>query len=72
MGRLQANRPFLDVPLANAHAYSHSRNLSAVSPLYLTSRDESTRVQLQKERLKREHAIIVSHRIPGFKTSAGM
>ena len=78
MGRLHHNRHFLDIPLANGNVTSaHSRNLSsvaAVTPLHLTSsREDSTRVQLQKQRLKEEHhAVIVSPTIPGFKTSAGM
>ena len=79
MGRFNhPNRHFLDIPLANgygapASASSHSRSLSAVAPLHLTSREESTRVQLQKQRLREQHhAVVVSQRIPGFKTSAGM
>ena len=72
MGRLQPKH-FLDIQLANGHAPSHSRTLPSVPALYLTSREESTRVQLQKQRLSEQHhAIVVSQNIPGFRTSAGM
>lgn len=69
MGRLQPNgRQFLDIP--------HSVTSSSGAPLLhltTTAREESTRVQLHKQRLKEEHhAVIVSQKIPGFKTSAGM
>ena len=73
MGRLHTNRHFLDIQLANGHLPAHSRSLSTVAPLFLTSREESTRVQLQKQRLtEQHHAVVVSQKIPGFKTSAGM
>ena len=46
-----------------------------ISPLRLTPRDESTRVQLQKQRLQEQQraasAALVSRNIPGFRTSAG-
>ena len=84
MGRLHhasARQHFLDLPLANAYTHTvssthpHSvseRSLPSVTPLYLTSQEESTRVQLQKQRLREQHhAIVVSQRIPGLKTSAG-
>jgi hypothetical protein len=77
MGRLHPNRHFLDIPLANGFvpaAPSSRQNFSAaIPPLHLTSREESTRVQLQKQRLSEQHhAVVVSQKIPGFKTSAGM
>ena len=68
MGRLQANgRQFLDIPLANGHA--NSAPLSQLT----TTREEATRKQLQRQRLsEQQHAVVVSQKIPGFKTSAGM
>ncbi len=77
MGRLHPTRHFLDIPLANGfvpYAPSSRQNFSnAVPPLYLNPREESTRVQLQKQRLEEQHhAMVVSQKIPGFKTSAGM
>lgn len=51
------------------------------TPLHLSPppREESTRVQLQKQRLREQqqqqyqqyHAVVVSQRIPGLRTSAG-
>lgn len=72
MGRLHPKGHFLDIPLANGHG--HSRSLSSIAPLQLsTTREESTRVQLQRQRLSEQHhAIVVSQKVPGFKTSAGM
>lgn len=47
--------------------------LSSTTPLRLAPRDEPTRVQLQKQRLREQHAKVpVSAAIPGFKASAGM
>lgn len=74
MGRLRPSSHFLDIPLANGFAPPpSSRHVSSVPPLHLSSREDSTRVQLQKQRLSEQHhAIVVSQKIPGFKTSAGM
>jgi hypothetical protein len=74
MGRLRPSSHFLDIPLANGFAPPpSSRHVSSVPPLHLSSREDSTRVQLQKQRLsEQQHAIVVSQKIPGFKTSAGM
>ena len=82
MGREKPSNRLLDIPLANGHGRSHSRNLSAAAAapeaLHLTtspssSREESTRVRLQKQRLREQHhAVVIGHRIPGYKTSAGM
>ncbi len=81
MGRLHPARPiFLD--LANVHGYEHGlRNFSSSSvppPLELNpnySREESTRVQVHRQRLREQqhHAVIVaqSQKIPGVRTSAG-
>ena len=84
MGRPNSGngRQFLDIPLANGHARSASTaNLEPSLQLSTTTaaslREESTRVQLQKQRLKEQeqqarHAtVVVSRRIPGYKTSAG-
>lgn len=76
MGRhhLYPRSHFLDIQLANGNGFvSHSQQFPpAISPLRLTPRDDSTRVQLQKQVLKEQHATaIVSKTIPGFKTSAG-
>jgi hypothetical protein len=44
---------------------------STIAPLRLVSREESTRVQLQKQRIKEQHRVqLVGNKIPGFKTSA--
>lgn len=76
MGRLHPKSHFLDIPLANGFAPPSSRHhFAAPPPLHLTSnsREDTTRVQLQKQRLhEQHHAIVVSQKIPGFKTSAGM
>ena len=75
MGR-PANR-FLDVQLANGNGYVHHGYASlhvdsAISPLRLNTRDDSTRVQLQSQRLKEQRtAAVVGSKIPGYKTSAG-
>lgn len=46
--------------------------LSSTTPLRLAPRDEPTRVQLQKQRLREQHVKApVSAAIPGFKASAG-
>lgn len=46
--------------------------LSTTTPLRLAVRDEPTRVQLQKQRLREQHVKApVSAAIPGFKASAG-
>ena len=73
MGRLQPNgRQFLDIPLANGNSATSSSG-GPLLHLNTTAREESTRVQLHKQRLKESHhAVIVSQKIPGFKTSAGM
>jgi hypothetical protein len=87
MGRLHPIRHhFLDVQLANGLPYSSSsytnpsstadgtlRKFSSVPPLNLSgSRGENTRVQLQRQRLReQQHAIVVSQKLPGLKTSAG-
>ncbi|KAK5112604.1 hypothetical protein LTR62_003918 [Meristemomyces frigidus] len=63
------NGTFLSAPPAQQH--QQSVNGSAISPLRLTPRDDSTRVQLQRQRLKDQTAsVIVSKTIPGLKTSA--
>ena len=76
MGRLHPKSHFLDIPLANGFAppsARHNHVVAAQPPLHLTSREDTTRVQLQKQRLhEQHHAIVVRQRIPGFKTSAGM
>jgi len=74
MGRTQFLHPLQHIQLANeSHGYPSTRALSAVPALRLTGRDDSTRVQLQRQRLRDQHATaIVSKNIPGFKTSAGM
>lgn len=47
--------------------------LSSTTPLRLAPKDEPTRIQLQKQRLREQHVRApVSAAIPGFKTSAGM
>jgi hypothetical protein len=64
----------LDVQLANGNGHvSATKALRPdISPLRLTPREETTRVQLQRQRLKEQHrGAIVSKTIPGFKTSAG-
>lgn len=72
MGRLHYDHAFFDFQ-PNGSAPFYSANLSSIPPLHLISREESTRVQLQKQRLSEQHhAVIVSQKIPGFKTSAGM
>lgn len=43
----------------------------AISSLRLTTPDEATRARLQQQRV-REHRRVVSDKIPGLKTSAGM
>lgn len=84
---------FLNLPLAKpghvrpAATTSSSTFYSAFSrhPLRVTttSKEDSTRVQLQEERLREElhlrrqkesphTALVVTQKIPGFKTSAGM
>lgn len=74
---------FLDVTTAatatngsySSSLVEYSRTLSTISPLTLSPpvqpvyREEPTRVQLQRQRLKEQHAN--ASRIPGFKTSAG-
>ena len=76
---------FLDVQVANgcglvppySSSSAHSRTSSqylqpVISPLRLTPQDDTTRVQLQRQRLKEQHAtILVTKNIPGLKTSAG-
>lgn len=69
------SRHFLDIQLANGNGHISPFQLEqpVIPPLRLTPRDDSTRVQLQRQRLKEQHATaIVSKTIPGFKTSAGM
>ncbi|KAK5132425.1 hypothetical protein LTR08_009108 [Meristemomyces frigidus] len=74
---------FLDVQLANGSGLvppcsssSHSRTSSqylppAISPLRLPPVDDSTQVQLQRQRSREQHStVLVSKTIPGFKTSA--
>lgn len=65
---------FLDVQLANGHTNGKPAAFaSSISPLRLSSSDDSTRVQLQKQRLREEHARQrFGDSIPGFKTSAGI
>jgi hypothetical protein len=81
MGRLHpARHHFLDVQLANGYGHFDGlRNFStssSVPSLQLDSKEDSTRVQLQKQKLReqQQHAIIVTQtqKIPGIKTSAGM
>lgn len=78
------NRHLLDVQIVtgNTHGCLSSSSQqqqqrphppAVIEPLRLTPRDETTRVQLQRQRLKEQHATaIVSKTIPGYKTSAGM
>lgn len=76
MGR---SRHFLDIDLANGYANGYSYVAPATRPpavqntasLRVTLREDSTRVQLQKQRVKEQHAaVLVGKNIPGFKTSA--
>jgi len=78
MGRTQfhPNRSsFLDLQVANGDGYFslyHSQQLPAISPLRLEPRDDTPRVQLQRQRWREQHATaVVSKTIPGLKTSAG-
>ncbi|KAK5121821.1 hypothetical protein LTR85_004696 [Meristemomyces frigidus] len=75
MGRhhLYPRSHLLDIQLANGNGFvAHPQQLPpAIPPLRLTPRDDSTRIQLQRQVLKEQHAsAIVSKTIPGFKTSA--
>lgn len=71
----------------DSHSRSHSHNnndlllTSSIEPLRLSlsvPRDDSTRIQLQRQRLRHQNnhhhvtAAFVSNSIPGLKTSAGM
>lgn len=82
MVRLHPNRhDFLDIRLANGFGQSSgglanfSSSSAPVPPLHLTSKEDSTRVQLQKQKLREQHqhAIIVAQtqKIPGVKTTGG-
>lgn len=74
------SRTFLDIEVANGsyggHAKQNSTGCSKTLHLTPPQREESTRVQLQKQRLDEQqqqhhHAIVVSQKIPGVRTSAG-
>ena len=67
------SRDFLDIQIANGYHPSPTKQQQAAT-LHLSppQREDSTRVQLQKQRLSEQHhAIVVSQKIPGIKTSAG-
>ena len=74
------SRHLLDVQIAHngynnlsvPSSQKHRQRPPVIEPLYLTPSDESTRTQLQRQRLKEQHATaVVTKSIPGFQTSAG-
>lgn len=80
------SRHFLDIHIANSSAGGGGSGYGSVPSTTTTTtikqpstlqlsppqKEDSTRVQLQKQRLsEQQHAIVVSQKIPGFKTSAG-
>lgn len=77
------SRNLLDIQLANdgrphrqqqQQQQQQQQSQPAKKVLHLSppQREDSTRVQLQKQRLSEQHhAIVVSQAIPGIKTSAG-
>jgi len=73
------SRHLLDVQIAHngynnlsvPSSQKHRQRPPVIEPLYLTPSDESTRTQLQRQRLKEQHATaVVTKSIPGFQTSA--